>query len=337
MAQANTAIIRAMRGDQARRNTGDAVPNMVSPPNAGMPQMIGTILYPKVIKALTQVFNSIAIGGEEQFGDWVDHTVMMPFGQYTGEAAPYGDYAEGGNAGANFGWISRGIYVSQTQTRYGQREAAQYAKGNINYPAQLEEANAQVVARWHNKVATYGIVNAGGPIRGYLNNPGNPASISPLPNGSGGSTLAQNQEPQQQFAQFQNLYRQLIVQTKGNASLNGAIDENTAMTFVLPNYLAPWLLNMNQYMKGNFFDLVKQTFPNVKFVQVPEYETGGVTTCQLYINSIYGDWNQKYMFPVKMMSFPVFFKGSYQEQKHAMATMGAVVRFPQAVATLVGW
>jgi len=325
----DTLAQRAQAGFDRHGITGDAIPNIVGNPNAGIPQMFGVTVYPEEIRVLTQPTAAMGIGGEMQHGEWAKKTTMFKLIQSTGSMAPYGDKMTGGNTGINVNFPTRAQYLAQINTEWGSLEADNYGTAQINYLREIELAKADVIQRWHNDCALYGIANAG-PLYGYLNDPGLPASISPLPNGTGSSPLWANKPPEFIFEDVRRLVQKVIVQTLGN------VDGKTPMTLVMSNYLYPELSRVNNFMAKNALQLIQETYPNIRIHTVPQYQTLSGELMQLYVDTVNGQKNAQYWFSIKDMAFPVVYHGSYAEQKHASGTWGAIIRSPVSVASMLG-
>lgn len=316
--------------DAAFRAAGvamDSVPGLITAPSAGIPAYLSNVMDPEEVRVITQPMKAAEAYGETQKGNWTTFTAQFRVIESTGEVASYGDYAESGRAGHNVNFVSRESYHFQTFARWGEREVDIEALAGVSYVSEQSVAAALVLNKFHNKSYFYGI--SGLKNYGALNDPNLLAPISPTTKTGGGTTWGAGTAPEQIFADFQALFLQLQTQMSGNAN------RDDAMTLVLSPTKEVWLENANSY-GVRAIDLITRGFKNLKIITAPEMTTGGGDLMQLRLDKVDGKDSTYCGFTEKMRNHAIIQKSSSWSQKKSGGTWGFIMRYPIALAQMLG-
>jgi len=312
--------------DAAFRASGivamDSVPGLITTPSAGIPAFLANVIDPEEVRVITQPMKAAEAFGETQKGNWTTFTTQFRVIESTGEVSSYGDYAESGRAGHNVNWVSRESYHFQTFARWGERETDIEALAGVAYVSEQSVAAALILNKFHNKSYFYGI--SGLKNYGALNDPNLIAPVTPTAGAWGAATA-----PEVIFADFQKLFLTLQTQMGGNA------DRGEAMTLVLSPTKEVWLENANSY-GTRAIDLITRGFPGLKIVTAPEMTTDGGDLMQLRLDKVDGKDSTYCGFTEKMRNHAIIQKSSSWSQKKSGGTWGFIMRYPIALAQMLG-
>jgi hypothetical protein len=303
----------------------DAQPELVTVNNAGIPAYLTNIFDPTLIEVATAPLEAVNImGGEDKKGDWTTDTVTFSVIEYAGETSSYGDFNNNGMAGqVNVNFPQRQAYVYQGFTQWGEREAARYGLARIDWANRKNMATMKTMAQFQNNSYFFGI--SGLQNYGLLNEPSLPASITTATPWNAAATT-----PEQIYEDVRRLFAQLQLQS------NGTINAKSSMTLAISNYSDAAL------DKTNTFGLTARkqlaaTYPNMTIKTAVQYgqQTGGYLA-QLIVSDIDGQPVVRPAFTEKMRAHAVVVGASSWSQKKSAGTLGTVLYFPYAIASMIG-
>lgn len=152
----------------------DAMPTFTAQ-NIGMPAGILTALNPQAVENILALrTGDLALGKREKVLDWADERYFTPIVERTGQTTPYSDFGMPLISGLNANFNETGHYRFTAKYQHGNLEAAQYAKGRINYQGFLMSAVTEALAVELNNVAFNGYISNSSNsyvCYGLLNNP----------------------------------------------------------------------------------------------------------------------------------------------------------------------
>ncbi len=125
------------------------------------------------------------------------------------------------------------------------------------------------------------------------------------------------------------MYAQLVTQTKG------LVTREDALTLSLAPEIEANLVKTNTF-NVNVSDQLKKNFPNLKVVSAVQYNTAGGQLVQLIATKIDGNDTAYCAFNEKMRAHPVIVTASGWKQKKTSGTWGAIIRYPLAIAGMLG-
>lgn len=319
--------------------TGDAA--LTTTANNGIPLWMLTYHDPQVIDVLTQPLQAERIFSKERRGDWTTKIMQFSLIEHTGGVEPYGDYSQEGQTDVNVNWPVRENYYFQTTCRWGDRQIAEYGKAKVNYHQAKTLAAAKTIRIAHNTIFFYGVEG----IRSYgiLNDPNLPTPLSPAsvpngwPNGTGNVTLwmddtnpTNTKTAGQVYDEVVRMYRQASEQS------GGLITMDSPVKFVLSPTMMPALARRTEFNTKTVRELLEDSFPNMEFVTVPEYNTAAGQMVQLIFPEVEGVKTGILAYTELERSHGVVrMLSSYKEKKSA-GSWGAIIFRPFAIVTLLG-
>jgi hypothetical protein len=305
----------------------DAQPTLITTGNAGIPAFLSNYIDPEMVRVLVTPNKAAKIAGETKKGDWTTLTTMFPVVESTGEVSSYGDYSNNGATGTNENWINRQSYHFQTMTQWGERELEMAGLAKIDKAANLNIASALTIEKFRNKSYFFGIANLQN--YGLLNDPSLITPIAPAATGTGSGTLWSTKDGGAIYGDIQLLYTQLQTQ------MRGLVERDTPMVLAMSPEIEANLTKTNQY-NVNVTDQIKKNFPNMRIETAVEYNTTGGQLVQLIVEKVDNQETTYCAFTEKLRAHPVIPAESSWKQKKSAGTWGCIIRFPIAIAQLLG-
>jgi len=308
----------------------DAVPGIVTTANAAIPAYLANLVDQEEIRVVTQPMKSEEAYGSTQKGNWTTYSTEFRVIESTGFVSSYGDYSESGRSGHNVNFVYRKSYHFQTFARWGEREVDVEALAGVAYISEQSVAAALNLSKFQNKSNFYGI--SGLTLYGSLNDPSLFAPIAPTTKTGGPSTTewGPGTPPEQIYADIQALFSQLQSQMGGNAR------KDDAMTLVISPEKDIYLENANSFGSYTAGQYIKRGFPNLKVVTAPEMDTSGGSLAQLRLDKVDGKDTTYCGFTEKLRNHAVIQKSSSWAQKKSAGTWGFIMRYPIAMAQMLG-
>lgn len=335
------AVTSALIAQHGIGIANDAQPVLNTVPNNGIPAYMANFVDPDTIKVLfaplraSEIFGD-GTSGERKRGSWADMTATFPISEGTGHTSSYGDFNNNGDAGVNYNWPQRQQYVFQTIINYGELEAARMGLAQVDLVGDKRMSATQTIAQDRNRLYFYGV--AGLQNYGILNDPSLTAAIQPGPkayqsqaNGPWITSGRVTATPNEVYDDVLALYNRVVAQTQGIVS----IDNDTPMTLVTSPTRQTALASANNFNVMTS-DLLKKTFPNLRFVSAPQMDTAAGSVAMLIVGNLQGQETGYVAYGEMLRAFPVVQELSAQRQKLAASTWGAIVRYPAAIATMIG-
>lgn len=330
----------AMDGIPELKLAMDAAPGLTTVPNTGIPVWLTTMIDPEVYEVLFSPLEATSIFDEQQKGDWTLNSVMFPTIEHTGETSAYGDYSNNGSVNANVNFPSRQPFLFQTIIQYGDRELDVAGAAKINWLNELNASAAWAINQYQNTSYFFGI--QGLQNYGILNDPNLTAALTPAPKAYGNNKWVTNNvitaTPNEIFLDIQSLILQLIQQSGANINLKSE--------FILA--LSPqseFAITATNSFDVNVSDLLKKNIPNLKIVSAVQYGEESATNpqgvvggnfAQLICTSVRKQKTGYVAYNLKMRAGRLVQDLSSYKQKMTGGTLGAVIRQPFAMASMIG-
>ncbi len=300
--------------------------------NVGFPSAYYTYLNPQVVPILFAATNATRMFPEAKIGAWTDDYTNFPVEEVAGDVTPYSDYAGNGATDVNFEFPVREQFRFQTTIRYGDLEADKAAAAKISLVAQKQQAAAQVIARAENRFYLYGV--AGKQVYGILNDANLSASISPVSVNSKSTWADKLADDADGFANV--CYADINKLWNDLASKNGAnVDQNAHIVLAFSNAVASYL-NVPNAFGLTATQMLKQNFPNMEMVQVPELSTGSGEMLYMIVPELLGTETGNCAFSDKFRMGRLVAHSSHFEQKVAGTTWGAIIKRPVLISRMLG-
>lgn len=287
-------------------------------PSAGLPSVFTTAIDPEIVEYLFQPTPLTEAFTEIQRGDWADTSYQFGIVEGVGSPTAYGDWNDTGSTGVNAEFIKREPFTYQEMIRVGEREQDMYGKALISMSAEKQRYCIDSLNRRQQMTYIYGV--AGLENYGLLNDP----DLSPAIQGS-----AWNNDPIKAYQDFQKLFGALV------DANGGLVDENSPLVLLLTPQARALLLSVNEYMAKNTLTLIKETYPNITLVSVPQYKTESGDYMQLVVPDYRGSDNVQLAYNVKMRVHAIVPGHSGFSQKRTQGSYGAVIKRPSFVQTML--
>jgi hypothetical protein len=311
----------------------DAQPGLVTSQNVGIPAYMANLLDPRTIRVLVQPMKAAIFYGEEKKGDWTTLTTQFPVVEATGYTASYNDFSNGGQVGTNANWVPRQSYHFQVVAQFGDREVDMWGLAQINRVAELNYSAALIQMKKLNQTYIFG-VNVSGSTAGLSNyggitDPSLFAPIVPTTKAAGGTTWAVA-TANEIYNDFLKIYAQAQVQ------LPGLIDRDTPMSMGISPEVEPFLGQVTQFFTKTVREQIKDNFPNLRIVTLPEFNTLGGNLVQLIIDELEGEKTAYCAFTEKQRAGRVVPDTSWFRQKKVSGSWGTIIRRPVAIIQMLG-
>lgn len=304
--------------------------------NVGIPSALVTVIDPTVTEILFSAMNANRLAQEGRKGDWTDKYMNFAVTEYTGDTTPYSDYADNVASDVNIEAPARENYLFQTVIRYGDLEMATVARVRLNLASEKQKAAATILAKAHNKFYLYGV--AGKKVYGMLNDPSLPATVSPGSVTIGGSTYSTWADKiDHAGGDAANLiYNDVLKLYSALAAANGGnIDTSSPIVLAVSNARAAALNAPNTYGL-TAAKMLKDNFPGLTIVQLPELSTGSGELLYMIVPEVFASPTAELAYSEKMRMGRLIPELSSFQQKAIGGTWGAVIKRPSLIKIMSG-
>lgn len=309
---------------------------LTSTPNVGVPSALVTLIDPSVTEILFSAMNAKKLVPEVKKGSWVDKYTRFTITEYTGSVTPYSDHGENVSSDLNFESPQRENFLFQTVIRYGDLEEATVARQRLSLASEKQKAAATILAKAHNKFYLYGV--QGKQIYGLLNDPNLPSTQSPNSITIGGSSYSTWADKAANDAQnaANHVYNDVLKLINALCTDNGGhVDANTKMVLAVSNARASYLNALNAFgLSAN--KMLKDNYPNLKIIQLPELSTGSGEMLYLIAPELFASKTAELAYSEKMRMGRVVPEMSSFKQKAVGGTWGAIIKRPSLIKTMTG-
>lgn len=287
-------------------------------PTAGLPSIFTTAIDPEIVEYLFQPTPLATAFSEVQRGDWTTTQYMFGVVEGAGNPTAYGDWEENSSTGVNAEFIERQPFTYQEIIRVGEKEQDTYGKALISMANEKQKWCVDSLNRRQHQTYIYGV--SGLKNWGLLNDP----SLQPVIQGS-----AWGGDPNKAYLDFQKLYGAVVDQTEG------LVDETSQFVLLVTPQARAALLSVNSFMAKTTLELIKDIYPNITVVSVPQYRTDSGDYMQLICPQYNGSDNVQLAYNTKMRVHNIVLGHSGFSQKRTQGSYGAVIKRPAFIATML--
>lgn len=287
-------------------------------PTGGLPDIFTTAIDPELVDYLFQPTPLATVFKEIQRGDWATTQYMFGVIEGVGNPTAYGDWNDNSSTGVNAEFIERQPFTYQEIIRVGEKEQDTYGKALISMASEKQKWCVDSLNRRQHNTYIYGV--AGLKNYGLLNDP----SLSAVIQGS-----AWGGDPNKAYLDFQKLFGAVVDQTQG------LVDETTPLVLLVTPQARAALLSVNNFMAKTTLELIKEIYPNITLVSVPQYRTASGDYMQLIAPSINGSDNLQLAYNTKLRVHPIVMGHSGFSQKRTQGSYGTVIKRPAFIATML--
>ncbi len=299
-------------------------------PSTGIPSALVTYVDPRVTTVLFGATNATKLFNEQKIGSWVDNWMTFPVEEMAGSVTPYSDATNNVSTDVNVSFPSRENFVFQTTIQYGTREVETSGAAGLQLAGRKQYAAASILARAANSFYLFGV--KGKRVYGALNDPNIPASESPRAF-DGVTTWEQKSQKADPttgiYGDIQHLIGKLIGRN------GGLVDQNTPMVLAVATSRFGYLTMSNAFGK-TALSILKENYPNLEVIQLPELETAAGKMLYLTVPEMNGEATAENCYSEKMRFSNVEQRMTMTTQKAIGATWGCVVKRPSLIATMTG-
>lgn len=305
-------------------------------PNVAYPASFFQYIDPQIVEILFGVTNANKIAPEVKQGTWADEFYTYTTEEAIGDVTAYSDRTENVTSEVNYEFQTREQARFETILQYGNLEVDKASQAKIALASRKQIAGANIIARKQNQFYLYGV--SGKINYGLLNDPNLNASINPNSITIGGSTYTTwadktandaSNAGNHVFNDVLKLWSELSAKNGGN------IDQNERIILAVSNNVVSYLSAPNQFGL-TAMAMIKDNFPNLEVVQLPELSTQEGEQIKMIVPSLYGVDTVNLVYSDKFRAMQVVQTVSGFKQKLVSTSYGAVVKRSSLIATMVG-
>ncbi len=298
----------------------DAQIQMITTANAGIPAVLTNYVDPKWIKVLFAPTRAVELYTETKLGDWAMDVTTFKVGEDVGETSAYGDWSNDGKSTFNTDFPTRQNYRAQSIISYGDLELERAGLAQLDLAEAKKMSAINTMKRFQNDMYLYGI--DGLKNYGIINEPNLSAPITPTVEWTTAT-------PDQIVNDFVRLFIQLVSQTDG-------IVDNDAVLRVGISPLNYENIGRTNMYGINALKLIKERYPNLTFIKVPQFTTSAGELIQLIAVKEGETETGICCFSEKLRAHPVIPELSAFKQKTSSGGWGFVLQRPMMVAQMLG-
>lgn len=301
--------------------------------NVGLPAAFYQYISPEIVPVLFAPNNATKLARETKYGDFTTEFMQFPVEEIVGGVQPYSDYDDAVSTDVNYNFPVRENFRFQTTIKFGDLEAEKAAVAKIQLAARKQKAAAAIIAKASNRFYLFGV--AGKQTYGLLNDPNLNSAISPVADSQSATTWAAKTAADPTaaanivFADINKLVAEL------SRTAGGHFDANSPMVLGISNEMAPYL-NLASQFGVTARQLIKETYPNMEVVQIPELSTVSGEELYLTMGEVDGIAVAETAYSEKYRLGRLIPETSSFKQKASGATFGGVVKMPAFIATMTG-
>lgn len=310
----------------------DALPDTQTSQTVSTPIQFLQHWMPETIEVLTRARSADELLGREIAGSWEDEEIVLTVKERVGQAQPYGDYANTHNADWNNAYDRRSIVRFEDGLTVNRLEEARASRIRINSAEEKRASVAESLAIAMNEVAFLGYNNGSNRTYGILNDP-NLGNYVTVAQGLGGQTTWASKSFDEIVNDFKVGMSTLRSQTGSNFNPN-----RDSVTVGIAASAFDYLQAMNSLGTVSVFEWLKKTYPNIRLVAVPEFDSANSGSNVMYFiadrlggKKVAGQYIQDV---IRLLGVEQHVKGF--SEAYSNATAGVLVGQPLGVARYSG-
>lgn len=304
--------------------TMDGGPAGLTPSNNVLPLGLLSELSPMLVEIITRARTAEqVIGKKMKVLDWAKNDLYVPAVELLGETKTYDDFDSGPASSVNPQYISRGHDRFSSKIQVGQLQEQQLSLSKIPLRERSALAAMEALAIKFNNTSFYGVAKPVGssyPIYGLFNEPSLPAYKE-----AGFKQTGYTFE--EVFAELRGMLQEVI------ANSGGHVTPDSDFTFAISNAHNAILATINPLGSRTVVSVLKETYPNIKFVYSPEMDTAYNNLPVLYLRAEVPQLAN--VAPTAILGFSelaissaVEVHPTFTEQKVSSGTVGTIILKP---------
>ena len=304
--------------------------------NVGYPASFFQYIDPQIVEILFGVTNANKIAPEVKQGTWSDEYYSFPCEEAIGGVTAYSDRTENVTTEVNYNFQTREQARFETIVQFGNLEIDKANQAKIALQSRKQIAGANIIARKQNQFYLFGV--SGKINHGLLNSSDLNPSINPNTITIGGNTYTTWSDKVANDASNagNHVYNDVLKLWSTLSARNGGnIDQNERIILAVSNNVVSYLSAPNQF--GLTCEaMLKQNFPNLEIVQLPELSTNQGEGAMMIVPSLYGVDTVNLVYSDKFRALQVVQTVSGYKQKLVSTSYGAVYKRTSLVCTMYG-
>lgn len=305
-------------------------------PNVAYPASFFQYIDPQIVEILFGVTNANRIAPEVKQGTWADEYYSFIEQDTAGDVTAYSDRTEQVTTEVNYNFQTREQARFETIIQYGNLETDKANQAKIALASRKQIAGANIIARKQNQFYLFGV--SGLINYGLLNDPNLNASINPNSITIGGSTYTTwaDKVAHDTASAGNHVFNDVLkLWSELSAKNGGNIDQNERIILAVSNAVVSYLSAPNQFGL-TAMQMIKDNFPNLEVVQLPELSTNAGEQIKMIVPSLYGVDTVNLVYSDKFRALQVIQTVSGWKQKLVGTSYGAVVKRASLIATMTG-
>lgn len=305
-------------------------------PNVGYPASFFQYIDPQIVEILFGVTNANKIAPEVKQGSWADEYYTYTAEEATGDVTAYSDRTENVTTEVNYNFQTREQARFETIIQYGNLETDKANQAKIALASRKQIAGANIIARKQNQFYLFGV--SGKINYGLLNDPNLNSSINPttITIGSNNYTTWADKVTHDASNAGNHVFNDVLKLWSELSSKNGGnIDQNERIILAVSNAVVSYLSAPNAFGL-TAMAMIKDNFPNLEVVQLPELSTNAGEQIKMIVPSLYGVDTVNLVYSDKFRALQVVQTVSGFKQKLVGTSYGAVVKRSSLIATMTG-
>ena len=309
---------------------------MQTTPNVGYPASLFQYIDPQIVEILFGVTNANRLAPEVKQGSWEQEYYNYAVEERISDVTAYSDRTENVTTEVNYEYNVRELARFQTVIQYGDLEVDKANQAKIALQSRKQLAGADIIARKQNQFYLYGVSNKQN--YGILNEPNLNPSINPNSITVGGNTYTTwaDKVANDTASAGNHVFNDVLKLWSELASKNGGnIDQNERIILAVSNAVVSYLSAPNQFGL-TAMQMIKDNFPNLEVVQLPELSTQAGEQIKMIVPSLYGVDTMNVAFADKLRVGRVIQTVSGQKLKMVGTSWGCILKRASLVATMMG-
>lgn len=305
-------------------------------PNVAYPASFFQYIDPQIVEILFGVTNANRIAPEVKQGTWADEFYTYTTEEAIGDVTAYSDRTENVTSEVNYEFQTREQARFETILQYGNLEVDKASQAKIALASRKQIAGANIIARKQNQFYLYGV--SGKINHGLLNSSDLNPSINPNTITIGGNnytTWADKIAHDAQNAGNHVFNDVLALWSELSAKNGGNIDQNERIILAVSNNVVSYLSAPNAFGL-TAMAMIKDNFPNLEVVQLPELSTQAGEQIKMIVPSLYGVDTVNLVYSDKLRAMQVIQTVSGYKQKLVSTSYGAIIKRASLIATMMG-
>lgn len=304
--------------------------------NVGYPASFFQYIDPQIVEILFGVTNANKLAPEVKQGTWEQEYYNYVCEERISDVTAYSDRTENVTTDVNYEYNVRELARFQTVIQFGDLEVDKANTAKIALQSRKQLAGADIIARKQNQFYLFGVSNKQN--YGVLNEPNLNPSINPNSLTIGGNTYTTWADKTANDAANagNHVFNDILKTWSELASKNGGnISQNERIILAVSNAVVSYLSAPNQFGL-TAMAMIKDNFPNLEVVQLPELSTNAGEQIKMIVPNLYGVDTMNVAFADKLRVGRIVQTVSGQKLKMVGTSWGCILKRASLVATMMG-